>query len=308
MTRDSLRPSVSVIVPTHGRPAALALCLAALGAQNYPAQCFEVIVVDDGGSPPAGLVVDEFRDALHVRHLTQAHAGPARARNRGARAATGELLAFTDDDCRPDPGWLDRLVAALEQSPGAMVGGRVVNALPSNRCATASQLIVDAVYSYYNERSTRAQFCASNNLGVAREDFEAIGGFDERFTVLACEDRDLCDRWTHSGRTLAYAPDAVIRHAHAMGVAGFVRQHFAYGRGAHHYHRLRRARGSGRLSDDLLFYREAAPWFRTALRGRRPADAVATTGLLLVWQVANAAGFTYEAAVKTGYRGRAQAP
>lgn len=295
-------PLVTVVVPTHGRPEALVRCLSALAAQDYPPERFEVIVVDDGGDPLVGTVVDRFRDSLAVRLLVQPHGGPARARNRGASAASGALLAFTDDDCRPEPDWLARLAAALEGRPRAMVGGRVVNALPENRYAGASQLVTDIVYEHYNAEPESARFCASNNLALGRTAFEEIGGFDERFLVLACEDRDLCDRWTHSGRTLVYASEAVVAHAHAMGPAGYVRQHFTYGRGAVHYHALRRERGSGRMRDEMSFHARAADWLARALRGRRPADLLITTGLLLVWQAANSAGFLYESVARTGYR------
>ena len=293
---------MSVVVPTHGRPLALARCLEALAAQDHPPDRFEVIVVNDQGDPPAADVVQRLGDRLDVRLIVQPHAGPARARNRGVAAAAGALIAFTDDDCRPAPDWVGRMAAALERRPGAMVGGRIINELAGNRYAAASQLITDIVYSHYNAQPERAGFCASNNLGVARAPFEEIGGFDERFAVVACEDRDLCDRWTHSGRVLAYVPEALVRHAHAMGAAGYVRQHFTYGRGAVHYHRLRGARGSGRMRDEMGFHVRARHWLRRAMRGRRPGDAAATAALLLVWQAANLGGFLYESAARTGYR------
>ena len=95
--------------------------------------------------------------------LVQPHGGPARARNLGARAARGRLLAFTDDDCRPEPGWLAALEAALAARPGAMVGGRVTNLLADNPFAEASQLVTDIVYAHYNAGPGDARFVASNN-------------------------------------------------------------------------------------------------------------------------------------------------
>jgi GT2 family glycosyltransferase len=300
--RPGGEPLITVIVPTRSRPRSLAGCLAALAAQDYAATRFEVIVVDDGGDPPAAAVVDRFRGALDVRLIAQPHRGPARARNRAAREAAGRLLAFTDDDCRPDPAWLRRLESALARHPAAMVGGRVANALAHNRYSSASQLITDIVFAHYNAVPEYARFCTSNNLALTAAAFREIGGFDQRFRLVACEDRDLCDRWTHAGRPLVYVPEAVVNHAHTMGLAEFVRQHFTYGRGAVHFHRLRARRRSGRMRDEMGFHANVRNWLVRPFRRRRPGDALTMAGLLLVWQTVNVAGFLYESVARTGYR------
>ena len=92
-------------------------------------------------------------------------------------------------------------------------------------------------------------------MAVERSAILACGGFDERFTGAA-EDRELCDRWRHRGGRLVYRPEAVVYHAHDLRLGSFVRQHHAYGRGAYTYHRVRAARGSGRMRDDLRFHAE----------------------------------------------------
>ena len=296
-------PLITVVVPTRDRPAALARCLAALAAQEYPPERFEVIVVDDGGAQGAAAAAASSAGPLLARVLEQPHGGPARARNHGARAARGRLLAFTDDDCRPEAGWLARIEAALAAHPGAMVGGRVTNLLTDNPFARASQLVTDIVYAHYNARPERARFLASNNLAVSAEGFAAIGGFDPSFRIVACEDRDLCDRWTHDGRPLVYAEEAVVGHAHAMGLRGFVRQHFTYGRGAVHFHRLRARRASGRMRDEVGFHADVGNWLLRPLRMRPRRDAATLFALLLVWQAVNVAGFLYESTVRTGYAG-----
>ena len=304
MSADPSRegPVFSVIVPTHSRPRSLGSCLAALAAQDYPRERFEVIVVDDEGQPPAAAVVDRFRSELDVRLIVQTRGGPGQARNRGARRASGRLLAFTDDDCLPDPAWLSRLQAAVERRPDAMVGGRVINALAENRYSSASQLITDIVYAHYNAVPERARFCASNNLALPAAAFHEIGGFDPRFRVVACEDRDLCDRWTHAGRCLVYAPEVVVRHAHPMGLPEFMRQHFVYGRGAVHFHRLRAGRGSGRMRDEMAFHADLRNLLLRPFRHLRPREALTTAALMILWQTVNAAGFFYESFARTGYR------
>ena len=105
-----------MIVPTHRRPAQLAECLAALARLDYPSDRYEVIVVDDGGGMPLDEVLEPFRAHMAVTCLAGRRVAAA-ARNAGAARARGDLLAFTDDDCRPRPDWLRRLARAMRPSP-----------------------------------------------------------------------------------------------------------------------------------------------------------------------------------------------
>lgn len=281
-------PLCSVVVPTHRRPDQLADCLEALGRLDYPRDRFEVIVVDDGG----GLALDALRDrlceGLQLRLVRQPRRGPAAARNAGARLARGELLAFTDDDCVPDPRWLRLLVRRFAERPDDAVGGFTANALRDNPYSTASQLIIDAGYAYYNGDSDAARFLTSNNLAVPRSGFLALGGFDA--SLLTSEDRDLCERWTGSGRRMAYERRAVVWHVRRMTLRSFCAQHFAYGRGARCFHR-RRPPGSVRREFDLRHYLALA---RRPFRRDQGNGAWSVALLLLVWQLANTAGFLFE--------------
>jgi GT2 family glycosyltransferase len=277
--------SVSVVIATADRPGPLAGCLAAVAALDHPREALEVIVVDDAGSArpdPHG---------LPVRLLRGERGGPGAARNIGAAAAEGDLLAFTDDDCLPEPGWLRALCAAAR--PDTMIGGRTLNALPHNRFAAASQHIQDLVYAHYNRDPEHARFFATNNVAVPRDAFLALGGFDVASFPFASEDRDLCDRWRASGRGLRSAPDAIVRHAHDLDLRGFVRQHVAYGRGAARYHQARARRGTGRLRDEAAFHLDTSLWLRTA-RLRPAGRAAGMVPLLALWQAANAAGYLLE--------------
>src|ERR1700687_4271431 len=103
------QPLFSIIVPTYARPLELVDCLEALARLEFRRDSFEVIVVDDGSPSPPAAVVERFRDRLTLNLVTAPHGGPAAARNRGAERATGKFFAFTDDDCRPAPNWLDAL-------------------------------------------------------------------------------------------------------------------------------------------------------------------------------------------------------
>lgn len=284
-------PFFSVIIPTYARPAQLVSCLESLARLDYPRERFEVVVVDDASATPPEDIVESFRPQLDVRLIVQrANAGPAAARNMGATHARGEYLAFTDDDCLPARSWLKAFAARFTSAPDRLLGGRTTNALDENPYSSTSQTIIEIVYAHFNPEPDDARFFASNNMAVPAEGFRAIRGFDETFR--ASEDRELCDRWLASGRRLAYAPDAVVAHAHPLDARTLWQQHFDYGRGAFRFHHARRKRGAGHFKPDLNFYLKllGAPFTRGA-RGRKSLTLFA----LLLWtQAANTAGFLRE--------------
>ena len=280
-------PDFSIIIPTYNRPAQLEHCLEALVRLEYPRERFEVIVVDDGSVLPIGDVIASFRPSLDLSVLAMSNGGPGAARNRGAAQARGTYLAFTDDDCIPASGWLQALDRRATSVPGAMLGGRTINALPGNLCSVLSQLVVEVAYACANADPDDARFFASNNLVVPADGFRRLGGFDPGFTTA--EDRDLCARWRRRGGRLVYTPEALVCHAHQLTLRGLWRQHFAYGRGAYRFHR-RHGRG-WRFDIDRRFYRDLAGRPFREERGQRAARLAV---LLAVQQAANAAGFLAE--------------
>jgi glycosyltransferase involved in cell wall biosynthesis len=96
ISMNEMRPFISIIVPTYNRPAQLKTCLESIASLDYPADRFEVIVVDDGGETPLERVVSPFRVKIDLTLLSQPNSGPAVARNSGALRAKGKLLVFTD--------------------------------------------------------------------------------------------------------------------------------------------------------------------------------------------------------------------
>ena len=271
----------SVIVPTRGRPEQLRRCLESLAQVEWPRDALEVLVVDDGG----GLAGDCVETAgLNARLVRQEHAGPAAARNRGAVEARNGRLAFVDDDCTASRGWLAGFARALDEHPGAAAGGRVVNGLPGNLFSTATETMIA-----YMVQASEHRFVTSNNLAVPRDRFLELGGFDESFPLAAAEDRDFCRRWLASGAEIVAADDAVVEHSHDLTLRGFVRQHFAYGRGAYMY-RARDAPARERAT--VRFYRELV----TEPLRRRSPRALPLTAALALSQLATAAGYALEAA------------
>jgi glycosyltransferase involved in cell wall biosynthesis len=280
--------SISVVIPTRERPGALAACLSGLKAQTLSSSQFEVVVVDDGGSAKLDDIVERHRGPLRVSLSHRPHAGPAAARNAGAKIANGAVLAFTDDDCVPEPDWLEAITAAVGRSPGCVVGGRTENALTANSSSEASQSVLSYLYAEGLRRSGELPFVASNNMALERELFDAVGGFDASFPEAAAEDRDLSARCIASGGSLVYEPAAVIRHSHPLGPLSLLRQFMAYGRGARQL-----AENRGRVASTPGI---RSPGFYAGMlvepyRRYPPGRAFVISSLVTVTQIGTALGY-----------------
>ena len=291
----------SIIIPTYARPKQLASCLESLACLAYPRARFEVIIVDDGSEMPLEAVVTPFRTRLNLTLLTQLNAGPATARNAGAAQAKGQFLAFTDDDCAPATDWLQALAARLAETPDHMIGGRALNALPHNPYSATSQMMTDAVYAYYNENPHQAHFFTTNNMALPADLFRAIGGFDTTFPLPASEDREFCDRWLRHGQQMTYAPEALVYHTHELTFRSFCMQHFKYGRGAFHFHKVRVQRGWGHIKVDRKFYRHLFGYPFSQVHSRR---ALVLEALVLLSYVTYTAGFSWEKVSRTAHRSK----
>jgi GT2 family glycosyltransferase len=282
----------SIIIPTYNRPARLVYCLKAIAAVDYPANRFEVIVVDDGGDELLDDVVALFRQRLTLSLVRQEHAGVAVGRNAGAAIAKGGLLVFTDDDCQPAPDWLRRLADRFASAGDCIIGGRTVNGLKDNLFSTASQYLISYLVSYYNGTAAQARFLTGSNLSIPADGFHAIGQFDKTFFLMGAEERELCDRWLQSGRRMIYAPEVLVCHFHDLTFRAFLRQHYKYGCGAFHFNRLRSTRKLQKMKvEPLAFYVNMImyPFFM-----KEGWIALLLAVLLLFSQAANAAGFFRE--------------
>jgi GT2 family glycosyltransferase len=267
-------------------------CLQSIARSDYPLDLLDVVVVDDGadGEATAAGAVEVVLDRLDVSLLESNGRGPSAARNLGATGARGSILLFTDDDCRVDAEWVRALSLSIRDTPKTAAGGRIANRLGGNRWSTASQRVLDIVYAYYNADPARATFVASNNLAVHADAFRELGGFDERFRWA--EDRDFCRRWLAAGHELIYVPTAVVQHAHRLTGQAFVRQQFAYGRGAFHFHRAAARNGDSQAERTRGFYADVPRLARRVGAGEGTARLALEIG---GWQLANAAGFAWEA-------------
>jgi len=190
MSKSKRAVHVSVVVPTYKRSEMLIRCLAALMAQNYDATAYEVIVADDAACVETRQIVEAWttgRTRPYPHHTLRyvpviGNHGPAAARNAGWRAATGDIIAFTDDDCIPSPGWLSAGVAAFTDGVLGVSGKLIV---PMERNPTD--------YERNAAQLANGAFITANCF-YRRSCLEAIAGFDENFITAWREDSDLIFR------------------------------------------------------------------------------------------------------------------
>ena len=205
-SRADARPLVSVVVPTCRRPESLDRCIRALLAQDVCERSFEVIVADDAACDEtrrqlSGWLLVAGEQGVCLRYVRNTYSrGPAAARNAGWRAARGRIIAFTDDDCIPSPGWLSAGLAAFAPEVDG-VCGKVVVPLPR----------APSDYQRNAAHLEHARFVTANCF-YRRAALEAVGGFDERFEMAWREDSDLHYRLMAHGAYLADAPDALVTH------------------------------------------------------------------------------------------------
>jgi glycosyltransferase involved in cell wall biosynthesis len=280
----------SVVVPTYDRPRQITACLQSLGSLIRPPGGFEIIVVNDGGTAPPPEALERARQGAPARVavLRQENQGPAIARNTGADRARGEWLAFTDDDCLPDPGWLLQLDRATSGSPDSLLGGRTTNAFEDNLYSVASQLLANFTSAYF-DGGPAGRFYNSNNMAVPRDAFLKAGGFDVRLS-RAGEDREFSDRWSALGQPTRTVESAVVHHAHDLTLLRFLRQHFTYGRAGSVYRRIRADAGRP-VRVEPAFYLRSLCYTDTVARGPR---AVALSTLILLAHGAYGTGLLVE--------------
>jgi glycosyltransferase involved in cell wall biosynthesis len=193
-------------VPTFKRPQLLDRCLAALVAQTCDPAAYEIVIADDAASESTRRQVEDWRGRclqtgpkIHYLPVRDSH-GPAAARNAGWRFARGRVIAFTDDDCIPDPEWLAAGMRAIREGATG-VSGRVVVPLPED----------PTDYERNAAGLATAEFVTANCFYL-RSALEAVGGFDERFAMAWREDSDLWLTFMGRGETLVSAADAVVVH------------------------------------------------------------------------------------------------
>ncbi len=219
--------NVSIVIAAYNAQTTLRECLEACANQTLPAH--EIIVVDDGSTDGTHSIFEQFKampGSENTRLLDQFNAGPAAARNRGARAATGEVIAFTDSDCIPAPNWLAQLLAGFVDDSIAGVGGTYGIANPHSLMA---RMVHEEIVMRHERMGADVDFLGSFNVAYRKSLFDAVGGFDESFRAASGEDNDLAYRIQDHGGQLRFTRDAVVAHYHPERLWPYLRTQCRHG-------------------------------------------------------------------------------
>ena len=215
-------PKVSVVVACHNGARTLRPCLESLVELNYPN--YEAILVDDGSTDQTAEIAAGYGG---VRYVRQQHLGLSVARNTGIAASTGELIAFTDADCRADEDWLRYLVGDLLATGYAGIGGP--NFLPPEDSRIAAAVMASPGGPTHVMLTDReAEHVPGCNMAFYRWALDDIGGFDPIFR-RAGDDVDLCWRLQEHGHRIGFSPAGFVWHYRRSTPAAYLRQQFGYG-------------------------------------------------------------------------------
>jgi GT2 family glycosyltransferase len=219
---ESNTKSASIIIPTFNGASRISHCLDALVTQTT-GRDVEILVVDDGSTDETGKVVDCYPS---VRLIRQANAGPAAARNRGAREARGEVLLFTDDDCVPMPNWLEAMLEAFKDR--SVVGAKgIYRTRQTSLTARFVQLEYEDKYRLMRDLPS-IDFIDTYSAGFIRDRFQEMGGYDTSFPVACAEDIELSYRMSARGWKMKFVPGAIVYHTHPNTLSSYLKKKYKF--------------------------------------------------------------------------------
>jgi cellulose synthase/poly-beta-1,6-N-acetylglucosamine synthase-like glycosyltransferase len=234
-------PYVSVIIPVYNGEADLPELIECLRSQTYPAERVEYLLVDNNSGDRsfeminAASTTESGKILIHPLQENQVQSSYA-ARNRGIRASQGEILVFTDADCRPEPQWLAELIQPFDHSNIGLVAGEIL-ALPGNNWL---ERYADSQETLSQKHTLANQFCPygqTANLAIRRTAFEQVGLFRPHLTTGG--DADIC--WRIQQKTadqLHFAEKAIVKHRHRSTLDELQSQWYRYGKSNRYLHQL----------------------------------------------------------------------
>lgn len=199
-------PRVSIIVPAYNEAGRILDCVAALRAQNYPAELLEIIIVDNGSTDGTFELLQRQSDIVAIR---EPEPGSYAARNRALELASGDVVAFTDADCSPDRDWVTNAVTYLRAPGVGIVAGHVgLDSADAGRPSTSE--LFEQCFAFKQAENARMGVCVTANWFSPRAVLEEMGGFDAG--LKSGGDHKLSREIAARGYLIVYAKDAIVHH------------------------------------------------------------------------------------------------
>ncbi|MGA9391965.1 MAG: glycosyltransferase [Candidatus Sulfotelmatobacter sp.] len=220
MSNEAL--TVSIIIPTFNGGSRICQCLDALLTKS-PTRNLEVLVVNDGSTDNTPDVVGRYSGA---RLISQLNAGPAAARNHGAREARGVIILFTDDDCVPMSDWVDAMIEPF-RDPEVVGAKGVYRTHQKSLVARFVQIEYEDRYRLMSGYSS-IDFVDTYSAAFRRDRFLEIGGYDTLFPLACAEDVELSYRMSARGWKMKFAPKAVVYHTHPDTLARYLKKKYKF--------------------------------------------------------------------------------
>lgn len=211
-------PFVSVIIPTFNEQARIESCLNGLLAQDYPPDCFEIILIDNGSTDRTADIARNYTPNV----FSLPSGSVAAARNRGATAARGEYFAFLDADCIPAPDWISSAVNVLKDK----------RAVTGAKCLTPSppHWIEEIWFRQPAQTKTQVRYINSANMFLPKELFTELRGFNE--TIQTGEDSELCERARAVAQIISDPRIRVTHYGNPKTLFQFLKREIWHGLGA----------------------------------------------------------------------------
>ncbi|NER52743.1 MAG: glycosyltransferase [Symploca sp. SIO1A3] len=222
-------PKVSVIVPVYNGEADLPALISCLLAQSYPAEAVEYLLVDNGSCDRTAVIIQEAvsqNRSLHYLQEVNIQSSYA-ARNAGIRAAQGQIIVFTDADCRPQQNWLELLIIPFNKPSIGIVVGEII-ALPGKTLLEKHAERHQVLSQQHTLAHPFYPYGQTANLAMRRQILEKVGLFRPYLTTGG--DADIC--WRIQQQTdweLDFVPTAIVKHRHRSTLTEYASQWRRYG-------------------------------------------------------------------------------
>lgn len=213
----------SVIIPAYNAKNTIAACLDAIKRGDYKGD-YEIILVDDGSTDDTAEIASRFEG---VRVIKQNNAGPASARNRGAKEAQGDIIIFTDSDCAPERDWMNQMLGPFDLDPDVVGVKGAYKSRQQELAARFVQLEYEDKYDYM-KHDKYIDFIDTYSAAFKRPVFIEMNGYDTSFPVACAEDIELSYRISKKGYKMVFNPSAVVYHIHPNRLWQYLKKKYKF--------------------------------------------------------------------------------